>query len=328
MSKKLLGQFYTKNNPFDNTLFYKWLEIANFKNEIILEPFAGSNNIVKMLYDLGYKNKWICYDIEPSKINNFPNFIINQRNTILDYPKNFKIAITNPPYLAKNSATRNNLPFINTKYDDLYKVALDIMLKNNDFVAAIIPESFITQGIFHNRLYGIISLTYKLFEDTVCPVCLALFIPKNKKLNIIDDFIIYRENNFIVNFKNINRLKSKNKYDWKFNDPYGEIGLFCIDNTKTKSIRFVLGNIIASNKITHSNRGVTRIKGIPNNVNIDLFINKLNEELNKFRDNTFDITLTAFKQLRKDGLYRRRLDFKSAKEILNYCLDNYNNFKI
>ena len=325
--KKSLGQFYTKINPFNNTLFYKWLEIANIENEIILEPFAGSNNIVKMLYNLGYKNKWVCYDIEPSKINNFPNFTIIQRNTILDYPKNFKIAITNPPYLAKNSATRNKLSFPITKYDDLYKVALSVMLKNNDFVAVIIPESFITQKLFHDRLYGVISLTYRLFEDTVCPVCLALFIPKIKK-HLVDDFIIYRENNLIGNFKNINKLISKNKHNWKFNDPNGEIGLFCIDNTKTKSIRFVLGKSINSNKITHSSRGITKIKGIPKNINIDLFIYKLNEELNKFRDNTSDITLTAFKQLRKDGLYRRRLDFKTAKEILNYCLENYNNFKI
>lgn len=56
--KKTKGQFYTVTNPFHNDLFLKWLKaIPNYKNEVIIEPFAGANNIVKMLNDLGYTNE-------------------------------------------------------------------------------------------------------------------------------------------------------------------------------------------------------------------------------------------------------------------------------
>lgn len=323
------GQFYTIVNPFNNDLFYKWIDtIDNFKNTEILEPFAGANNIVKMINDLGYKNQWACYDIEPGEINNFPSFTVNKKDTLLEYPSHYIVAITNPPYLAKNSATRSGLPFPKTDYDDLYKYSLYIMLKNTQYVAAIIPESFITQGIFHNRLFGIISLTSRMFDDTDCPVCLALFVPEEKKSNIkldINDFFIYKENVSKGKFSDIKakRIKAKSLNDWKFNVPNGEIGLFAIDNTKTKSIKFVLGTEIDSYKIKVSSRGVTRIKGLPEYVNINIFIKEANKEIDNFRKNTNDLFLTAFRGLRKDGYYRRRLDFNLAKEILSYTFEKY-----
>ena len=326
LNKKLRGQFYTTVNPFDNDLFYKWTDIAGFENETILEPFAGANNIVRMINDLGYKNEWVCYDIEPSEVNNFPRFAVEKKDTLSEYPDNYKIAITNPPYLAKNSATRSGLPFPKTNYDDLYKLALDIMLKKTEYVAAIIPESFITQGLFHNRLFGVVSLTCKMFEETDCPVCLSLFVPSESKPNLqADDFLVYRENVFTGNFKDINKskIKANSTHNWKFNAPDGEIGLLAIDNTRSKSIKFVLGNEIDPNKIKVSSRGITRIKGLPHNIDIDVFINEANEEIDKFRESTTDLFLTAFKGLRKDGYYRRRLDFKSAREILTYSIEKY-----
>ena len=329
INKKLHGQFYTIVNPFNNDLFYKWIDtIDDFKNAEILEPFAGANNIVKMINDLGYKNKWVCYDIEPGAINNFQNFIVNKKDTLSEYPSNYTVAITNPPYLAKNSATRSGLPFPKTDYDDLYKYSLDIMLKNTQHVAAIIPESFITQGIFHNRLFGIVSLTSKMFDDTDCPVCLALFVPEEKKSNLNlskDDFFIYQENVSKGKFSDIQvkKIKAKSLNDWKFNAQDGEIGLFAIDNTKSKSIRFVLGSEINPCKIKVSSRGITRIKGLPECVNINIFIKEANKEIDNFRKNTNDLFLTAFRGLRKDGYYRRRLDFNLAKEILSYTFEKY-----
>ncbi len=328
-NKKMHGQFYTMANPFNNDLFYKWVDtIDDFKNKELLEPFAGSNNIVKMIADLGYKNKWACYDIEPGTINNFPDFIVNKRNTLSEYPLNYTVAITNPPYLARNSATRSGLPFPETDYDDLYKYALEIMLKNTQYVAAIIPESFITQGIFHNRLFGVVSLTCRMFEDTDCPVCLSLFIPGKIKPNLRldnDDFFFYKENVFHGKFLDIQakKIKAKSLNNWKFNAPDGEIGLFAIDNTMSESIRFVLGDEINPDKIKVSSRGVTRIKGLPEDVNINIFIKEANKEIDNFRENTNDLFLTAFRGLRKDGYYRRRLDFTLAREILSYTLEKY-----
>ena len=37
------------------------------------------------------------------------------------------------------------------------------MLDKYNFIAAIIPESFIVANIFQDRLYGVISLTQEMF---------------------------------------------------------------------------------------------------------------------------------------------------------------------
>ena len=67
-----------------------------------------------------------------------------QCDTILNYPVGYDVAITNPPYLAKNSATRRKLKYSYPEYEDLYQKCLEVMLEKTQFVAAIIPESFIT----------------------------------------------------------------------------------------------------------------------------------------------------------------------------------------
>jgi hypothetical protein len=45
-----------------------------------------------------------------------------------------------------------------------------------------------------------------------------------------------------------------------------------------------------------------------------------NKILNQWRLDTQDILLTAFKGVRADGLFRRRLDFKNARAILANAL--------
>ncbi len=318
VNKKAKGQFFTITNPFDNDLFLEWFKnIPNIKNELLLEPFAGSGNIVRMLQDIDFKNQWKCFDIEPIKTKSFQ---IKKQDTLKNYPKGFSVAITNPPYLAKNSATRNNLPFPETKYDDLYKVCLETMLNNNKYVVAIIPESFITQGLFHNRLYGVVSLTCKMFEDTDCPVCLALFNDNETK-----DFVIYSDNKEIGYYQQIKQslAQPKNSLNLSFNNPKGEIGLFGVDNTKESSIKFVHGDCIESNIVKPTSRAITRIGLDTNNTNINytLFINSANKILNEYRESTYDLFLTAFKGLRKDNRYRRRLDYQNAKKILDIAYE-------
>lgn len=328
-NKKLKGQFYTTVNPFHNQLFLKWFnEIEDIKTKTILEPFAGSNNIVKMIQEF-YNNKWKCFDIEPNNyLNNAPEYNIQKNDSLKNFPLGFDIAITNPPYLAKNSATRDGLPFPDTQFDDLYKYSLSIMLDNVRYLAAIIPESFITQGLFHERLYGIATLNCRMFDDTECPVCLALFVPEIDKINLLikNDFYYYKGNINLGLFSEMEAKKriyedAQTSINWKFNNPDGEIGLYAIDSTSNQSIRFVDGNDIPENKIKISSRGITRISGIPKNLDSKDLIKEANSVLMEFRYNTQDIFMTSFRGLRKDGDYRRRLDFSLAKIILNYSVN-------
>lgn len=324
-SKKSKGQFYTTTNPFHNQLFIKWfnsIPMAVKEERPFLEPFAGANNIVQMMLDLSHKNKWECFDIDPNPDAKTP-FVVLRRDTLQDFPSGYRIAITNPPYLAKNSATRDGLAFPDCEFDDLYKFALGVMLGKVDYVAAIVPESFVTSSLFHDRLYGIATLTCRMFDDTECPVCLALFVPKGTKTQE-DDFVYYKGNSEVGTYKALKKavpLQAMTSNPWKFNKPDGEIGLYAVDGTKSKSIRFVKGSEIPSTQIKTSSRSVTKIGGLPKGLSADEVIKEANIILRSFRSTTEDVFLTSFKGLREDGDYRRRLDFSMARQVLNLSVE-------
>lgn len=55
--KKLNGRFFTITNPFLHNAFFMWFEsIPINKRKEIIEPFAGSNNIIAMISELGFDN--------------------------------------------------------------------------------------------------------------------------------------------------------------------------------------------------------------------------------------------------------------------------------
>lgn len=323
-TKRELGQYYTKTNPFNNKYFKQWYNnITNYYDitEIeILEPFAGEKHIVEMMdaiNDIKKPKNWKCFDISPSK-NNTSKYNIIQQNTLKDFPQGYKIAITNPPYLSKNNATILNLEY-DKKYLNLYLKCIDIMLNNVDFIAAIIPETFIHNKYYKERLSYAIILDFKMFDDTTIPVCLALF---NK--DISDDFLIVTNGNPIGYFNEINNKYNKSiasPINWKFNDSNWEIGLYACDSRKGEKIRFVKANELTHGKqITDKTRGNTKILGysFKDDNELSIFINKLNENLNIFRDLTQDVLLSSFKELRyNENKYRKRLTYTLARNILN-----------
>lgn len=325
--KRLNGQFFTIYNPFNNDLFFKWMKAAGgLDGKRLIEPFAGANNIVLMMEELGIKGQWGCYDVAPeSQLENKTELDIELRDTLKNYPQGYDAAITNPPYLAKNSAKRRGMPYPETSYDDLYKLSLDVMLANTPYVAAIIPESFIVQDLFHDRLFGVISLTCKMFDDTDCPVCLALFVPNEQK-EAPDDFVIYSGNTKIGMYQDLKKYITPFKgqvQTWRFNDPEGEIGLMAIDNTLQASISFMPGEDIAPEKVKHTSRSITRIGGFDGDKDeLEAVIIEVNRLMSERRCHTKDVFMTSFKGLRKDGKYRRRLDFAQARDLLNQAVAN------
>ena len=316
--KRLLGQFFTITNPFDYDLFHKWWKQASRTlptDETILEPFAGANNILRLAQEVGIRNRWACYDIAPPELMTV-DCKVEQRDTLKNFPVGHRVAITNPPYLAKNSATRRGLEFPDTHFEDIYQVALEKMLTSCDFVAAIIPASFLTQHIMQDRLFGVIALNCKMFDDTECPVCLSLFVPETSR-----DFPVYRGNEPLGMFHELEGKlpEPRQPIPWRFNDPAGEIGLKAIDNTRTASIEFVAGDAIPGSKVVATSRSLTRIK-VPGGMGqrqILEVIRRANQILTSYRKQTHDVLMTTFKGLRDDGDYRRRLDFTQARKILN-----------
>ena len=152
--KRATGRYYTRGNPFLSTPFRAWAAALNLNQQTVLEPFAGDNSIPRLIREAQLQCRdWALFDIEPAAA------AVQQRDTLADFPTGFDVCITNPPWLARNSATRRGLPFpSDTQHDDIYKYALEKCLTHCKWVAAIIPEAFIRSGLFLHRLRDFVSL--------------------------------------------------------------------------------------------------------------------------------------------------------------------------
>ena len=319
--KRANGRYYTRGNPFQLEPFQRWAKVSDLEQQIALEPFAGAKDIPQLIDSTHLRCRdWVFYDIEPGAKG------VMQRDTLADFPKGFNVCITNPPWLARNSATRRGLPFPEaTRHDDLYKYALEQCLTHCDWVAAIIPEAFIRSGLFLHRLCDFISLvpqtqngtthdsksrnTSYMFDDTEHPVGLALFAP-----NRTSDVKVWRNNQLLGKLSELRKhlpLPSSNR-SIVFNEPKGNLGLIAIDNTVSASIRFCAPAELGEYKVRTHCRSITKI-GVPWHVDIDV----LNANLRDIREKTYDVFLTAFKGLRRDGCYRRRLDWALARAIID-----------
>jgi hypothetical protein len=312
--KRKRGRIFTKNNPFKFDPFLFWLKQFDALSIVWLEPFAGSNNLIKMLMDMDLCNKFASFDINPK------NSEVKRRDTIKKFPKGYSVGVTNPPWLAKNSAKRRGLSIVDLgEYQDLYQLCIKKCLDNLDYLCAIIPESFITSGFFRDRLQRVVSINELMFEETDCPCCLAMW-GKEKT----DDFEVWIGSSLVGSYSKLTKHIPKSNFRGKivFNNPDGILGLKAIDNTKKATISFIPGEEIPKEKIKVSSRSLTRISFQPSvDVDINELINLCNRELYLYRRRTHDIFLTSFKGLREDGRYRRRLDWKMAEVIIGKCLE-------
>ncbi len=310
VSKRQNGQFYTTGNPFQLSPFQKWVKRHELKDLPVLEPFAGANNLIRALREIGMAKRFRSYDIAPAAKE------VVCRDTLVNFPAKSSFCVTNPPWLAKNSAKRRGLAFPETRYDDLYKYALEKCLHNCAYVAALIPATFLRSGEFRDRLDTVIFLhDQNMFADTDNPVCLALFSPKGSRIEIYDDGTRVGYLNDLEE-----KLPAASPYvRLTFNHPEGALGLVAIDNTRGPSIRFLPGKELSAHEMKETSRMITRIKiEVPE---LDQLIDRLNADLAEFRKSTSDVFLTPFKGLRKDGQYRRRIDYRLARDFIAKCTD-------
>lgn len=288
------GQFFTKGNPFLLKPFKQWFFSINPK--MILEPFAGGKDIANLLNQMGYTGNYTFYDIEPQHSD------IIHNDSIKNFPNNFNVCITNPPYLAKNSATRKGIVF-DSIYDDLYKLSLEKMLINCQYVAAIIPDSFINSGLFKNMIEKYIILNFKMFNDTTCPVALVLF--NNKKNN--SNFEIYESNEYLGTYYDLNYNFKDYDINIKYNCINANYYANLIDSSRDN---IYFGNNLKS-IVKHTDRAQCNVF-----INANIDVHLVNEIINDYRIVTKNVFLTSFKGLKNDGHYRKRMDFRTANKII------------
>lgn len=294
----------TEGNPFQHKAFLDWADRAELPRKTIFEPFAGANDLIWHLQDMGLCNEYSSFDISPA------HSTVTKRDTLKRFPSG-DVCITNPPWLAKNSATLRGLSYPHTAYDNLYKFALDKCLSNCKWVAALVPESFIraNDAFLMGRLTDFISLTSKLFKDTAHPVGLALFQPhRSEDTRVWTD----RGEKHLSVLKSLRPEPHKRGVKITFNNPDGNVGLIAFDNTQSASIRFCDVSELKHYQVKNTGRFITKVR-----VDAKVRIDDWNNYLNAFRLKTWDILMTCYRGIRRDGMYRRRLDWNLARGIIH-----------
>lgn len=302
--KRRNGRYFTVGNPFRHDAFLDWADNCGLATKTVLEPFAGRNSLIEHLEGMDLCGSSDSFDIRPDDPR------VHQRDTLAAFPVGYDVCVTNPPWLAKNSATVRGLPFVGGQYDDLYKYALEKCLAHCQWVAALIPESFIRTRLFRERLTDFVSLTDSLFADTGHPVGMALFGPRST-----NDITVWLGQSKIDLLARLEALRPEPQPDGPrivFNAPNGNVGLIALDDTRTESIRFCDAGDLAGYEVKQTGRHITKLQ-----VDAEIKIPAWNRALKEFRRLTSDILMTSYKGIRKNGRYRRRLDWRLARGIIH-----------
>jgi len=308
------GVFYTQGNPFVFEAFRRWYAAARPRMPL-LEPFAGVGRIPKLVAEAGFEASWDLYDIDRRLAG------VRHNDSLASYPQGYEMTITNPPYLSLHQAKRKGLGVRREDfrgYPSLYLVAVKEALEACPYVAMIIPESFITSGYFRERLEHFVSLPFQMFDDTEMPTALVMWGPEES-----DDFEIWRADQRLGRYSQLGAEPEATPCAerLRFNDRQGTVGLRAIDDTRKPTIRFCPASEIAPERIKHTSRMLTRIsvKDLEQGREPEL-IDAANQLLWEWRERTEDVLLTAFKGVREDGRFRRRLDFARARALLSQAL--------
>lgn len=329
VKKIILGQFFTSK--------IIWLkpQILEFINKsgcnIAYDPFSGAGDLLKACGEIGFNNL-IGLDIDATL-----NWQVNDSLVNIPHVDN-AIIVTNPPYLSNYSASRKSVYhqvqhyFEQTNYDDLYLLALDKMLDAQDYVVAIVPETFINSNYKRKkRLVSCTVLEENPFHDTDTPVCVLCFDNEEKEF---DKIIVYKNGHFTSTLQDLenSRIKPNGKLSVTFNKLSGWLGLRAVDTTNPKDmIRFDYKN----NFDYDWSKGIKVSSRLLSVIDIDIpfeqrdeFIKMCNNELKVIREKSADLVLSPFKGNMKNGVRRRRLDFRTARAIIEIAYSRLNGGKI
>jgi hypothetical protein len=322
--KQNLGQFNTKNGVWLRPHIAQYIRDVGAKT--VVDPFVGAGDLLHAVNDMPWRGV-IGYDIDPSL-----GWPLNDGLLDIPYHKD-AIVITNPPYLAKNSANRNDFEsykyFEDNVYEDLYQIAIYRVLAKYEHAVFIIPETFFQCDFFHEFIDLYTVIEENPFTDTDCPVCVVCFHKDN------NDFMRFSANNYRV-YKNddyvvdryglediVSEFSSPNHAHLVFNDPNGVLGLRGVDGVAPRDrIRFTWPEQLNydPNNIKESSRAITIID-IDGVQITDGFIEQANYFLELLRHKTQDVVLSPFKNNNKLGQRRRRLDYYWARKIIEKTME-------
>ena len=315
--KIIKGRFFTKTQLWLKPQVEQFIRESNCT--IAYDPFAGYGDLLSCHSSYGIKET-TGLDIDETMGWQF-------NDSLLHIPHIERaIIITNPPYLSNYSASRKKvmsdvaLYFKNSEHDNLYLIALDRMLEAQTYVVALVPETFLN-ALYpqKNKLHSLTVLEENPFEDTDSPVCVVCFdgIPKSPKT-----IKVYKNEDYIMSLEELESMRPKAKHTVaaKFNAPDGWLGLRAVDTTDpNNTIKFDL----KENFDYDWEKGIKISSRLLSTISIEvspkdrpMFIKRCNDLLSEMRKKTNDLILSPFKGNMKNGVRRRRLDYYTARAIM------------
>ena len=218
MTKKQLGQFFTKNS--DQIL--KGLG-EYVKDKTVVDPFAGGGDLISWAKE--NKTKSVKgYDVDKKYTDEKDVFY---RDSIKN-PSQYKFVLTNPPYLNINKATEEikEKYFKDSDFEDLYQISLDSIFNSEEGIV-IVPINFLSaenskkiRGKFFGK-FEIVEMNYftcQVFPDTTYNVIAFYYRKKNDYF--VDKFNIKTH---IYPQNKIMNIELKRDLDWTINGSFLKI---------------------------------------------------------------------------------------------------------
>ncbi len=338
LSKRNLGQYFTRDDAWLRSHIVEHLRSLHVRYTTCLDPFAGDGDLLNVAASLGFDVVGHDVDAAICAANGWgePN------DSILDVPHHADaFVLTNPPYLAKNSAKRMDapaqsyfrpgavLPLTNehtSTLDDLFKLAIEQTLAQYDDSVWIVPES-VVQDVEHlphwkARLHSLTVLEDNPFTDTEHPVCVLVFSASKASGELWKNDTQLGSYQDIWGRHNETRSSPRDATAMQFNSPTGALGYRAVDGTKADGsmrIRFCLGDELDYDRqrIKVSSRHLTYIDVDLKGDELVAVIEEANRQIEAYRAATHDVFLTAFMGNTKTGVRRRRMDYFLARRLFN-----------
>jgi hypothetical protein len=288
----------------------------------VVDPFAGDGHLLRHVVEAGIEVPTSGYDIAPGWPRN------DSLASIPSHPA--AVIVTNPPYLAKHSASRKRVLRTVARYYadgdlDLYQVAVRRCLEASPHVVALLPETFLHAGVLRERLERVVVIERESpFDDTTCPILVACFGPEERAA---DEVWVWRDEQRVGTLAELDALRRAGAVSdaIRFNDPNGAIALQAVDGVDP-AVRIAFGPRSASGYdvagIKPSSRLVTfvTVDGVDDETRVDRLCTLANARLAALRDGIGELALSPFKGNDRLGRRRRRLDYRQARAILTAAL--------
>jgi hypothetical protein len=308
------GQFQTRGRS--------WLApqvvdfIASRRPGLLYDPFAGQGSL------LASARERIACDVAGLDIDPASGWPLNDSLRSIP-PRPGAVIVTNPPYLASHSARRKGVHHAVAGHfarrADLYQLALDRCREACPYVVAIVPETIINSAYPRDGVESITILEDNPFRDTDCPVCVVCI---DATAEPPGGPAVYVGERFLGRLPDLEkkRLHPDNSVRIDFNVRSGRIALRAVDLTDpARPARFMRRQELdyPAERIKVSSRLVTFVE-MPSarDGDLDRIIRRANRLLAAFRAETADVLLSPFKGNTTEGRRRRRLDYYTARAIL------------